>query len=73
VLLLLLLLLLALQLFQQGGLFLFRLPGDDDLHFSGPGDPSAEVGLTAGLQEGWGLTHRVWAGMLRLKALFVLD
>jgi len=70
---LLLLLLLALQLFQQSGLFLLRLPGNDDLYFSGPGDPFAKVGLTAGLQEEWGLTHRVWASMVWLGALFILD
>jgi len=31
------------------------------------------VRLAAGLQEGWGLTHHVWAGMVRLQALLALD
>jgi len=68
-----LLLLLSLQLLQQDGLFLLRLPRDDDFHRSGLGGPSPVVGLAVGLQEEWSLTHRVWAGMVRLQALLALN
>jgi len=31
------------------------------------------VGLAVGLQEGWSLTHRFWACMVRFQALLALD
>jgi len=56
--------LLLFQLFQQGSLLSLCLPSDDNFHLSGLSDPPPMVGLAVGLQEGWSLTHRVWAGMV---------